>query len=222
MSQINVAILSSKGNLSNFHWNGSMTSFQPSWTIQVPKSTKTIGSYAGHGNEYSSYVAFVDKTNVFVGNCNGKKLMSFFKAKKYHRTIPKSKVPSLSYSSTTFQGRIGAYFVLIGKMPNENDNWNFFRPVHEKSFLWSTKKLKWFNGPKFPPNLEVKSNVCGFDRIKGYFVALDLFSYFQTQNYLVEFNIENHTLKFQENPPSKINQLDSFLCSTILDKKGAQ
>jgi hypothetical protein len=52
MSQINVAILSSKGNLSNFHWNGSMKSFQPSWTIQVPKSTKTIGSYAGHGHEY--------------------------------------------------------------------------------------------------------------------------------------------------------------------------
>ena len=171
---------------------------------------------------YSSYVAFVDKTNVFVGNCDGKKVMSFFKAKKYHRTIPKSKVPSLSYSSTTFQGRIGAYFVLIGKVRNEEENWDMFLHVQEQSFLWSTKKLKWFNGPKFPPNIKVKSNVCGFDRKKGYFVALDLFSYFQTQNYLVEFNIENHTLKFQENPPSKINQLDSFLCSTILDKKGAQ
>ena len=222
MSQINVAILSSKGNLSNFHWNGSMTSFQPSWTMQVPKSTKTIGSYAGHGNEYSSYVAFVDKTNVFVGNSDGKKLMSFFKAKKYHRTIPKSKVPNFHDSSTIFQGRIGGYFVLIGKMGNEKENLDLFLPVQQQSFLWSTKKLKWFNGPKFPPNIEVKSNVCGFDRKKGYFVALDLFSYFQTQNYLVEFNIENYTLKFQENPPSKINQLDRFLCSTILDKKGAQ
>ena len=91
MSQINVAILSSKGNLSNFHWNGSMTSFQPSWTMQVPKSTKIIGSYAGYGNEYSSYVAFVDKTNVFVGNCDGKKLMSFFKAKKIIEPYPKAK-----------------------------------------------------------------------------------------------------------------------------------
>ena len=65
-----------------------MTSFQPSWTMQVPKSTKTIGSYAGHGNEYSSYVAFVDKRNVFVGNCDGKKLMSFFKAKYLIFKIP--------------------------------------------------------------------------------------------------------------------------------------
>ena len=219
MSQINVAILSSKGILSNFHWNGSMTSFQPSWTMQVPKSTKTIGSYAG--NEYSSYVAFVDKTNVFVGNCDGKKLMSFFIAKKNHRTIPKSKVPNFQDSSTTFQGRIGAYFVLIGKMPNE-ENWDFFLQVQEQSFLWSTKKLKWFNGPKFPPNIAVKSNVCGFDRKKGYFVALNLFPFEQAQNYLVEFNIENNTLTFQENAPPKINQLDRFLCSTILDKKGAQ
>ena len=214
MSQINVAILSSKGNLSNFHWNGSISSFQPSWTMQVPKSTKITGHpYGGLGNEYSSYVAFVDQTNVFIGNCDGKKLMSFFKAKKNHRTIPKSKVPSLPDNLPAFQGRIGAYFVLIGGMPNEN-----FR----KSFLWSTKKLKWFKGPKFPPNMEVRSNVCGFDRKKGYFFALDLFSFGQAQSYLVEFNIKNNTLTYQENAPSKIYQLDRFLCSTILDKKGAQ
>ena len=214
MSQINVAILSSKGILSNFHWNGSMTNFQPSWTMQVPKSTKIIGHWGGgYGNEYSSYVAFVDKTNVFIGNCDGNKLMSFFKAKKYHRTIPKSKVPSFLDSFPRFQGRIGVYFVMIGNMPNEN-----FR----KTFLWSTKKLKWFNGPKFPLNIEVRSNICGFDRKKGYFVALNLFPFGQAQNYLVEFNIENNTLTFQENAPPKINQLDRFLCSTILDKKGAQ
>jgi hypothetical protein len=213
MSQINVAILSSKGNLSNFHWNGSMTSFQPSWITQVPKSTKMEWWNGGHGNEYSSYVAFVDQTNVFIGNCDGKKLMSFFKAKRIHRTIPKSKVPRLPDNLRAFQGRIGAYFVLIGRMQNGS-----FR----KSFLWSTKKLKWFNGPKFPSTIEVISNVCGFDRKKGYFFALNLLPFGQAQNYLVEFNIKNNTLTYQENAPSKINQLDRFLCSTILDKKGAQ
>ena len=220
MSQINVAILSSKGNLSNFHWNGSMTSFQPSWTMQVPKSTKIGGPYGGSGNEYSTYAAFVDKTNIFIGNCDGKKLMSFFKAKKYHRTIPKSKVPRLSHFLPTFQGRIGAYFVLIGQY---NPNWNGMSNENfRKSFLWSTKKLKWFKGPKFPLNIELRSNICGFDKKKGYFFALDLFPFGQVQIYLVEFNIKNKTLTYQENAPSKINQLDRFLCSTILDKKGAQ
>jgi hypothetical protein len=217
MPQINVAILSSTGNLSNFHWNGSLTSFQPSWTMQVPKSTKTIHGTLGY--QYGSYVAFVDKTNIFIGNCDGEKLMSFFKAKKIHRTIPKSKVPRIPGSFPTFQGRIGAYFVLIGKMQNA---WQIENLA--KSFLWSTKKLKWFKGPKFPPNIEVRSNVCGFDREKGYFLALDIFSYLdeQVQYYVGEFNIKSNNLTYQEKAPSKIKQSDRFLCSSILDKKGAQ
>ena len=106
-------------------------------------------------------------------------------------------------------------------MLNKKANWNS-DSVQEKSFLWSTKKLKWFNGPKFPLNIEVRSNICGFDRKKGYFFALVLYPLGQGQTYLVEFNLKNTTFTYQENAPSKINQLDIFLCSSISDKKGAQ
>ena len=117
MPQIQVAILSLSGNLTNFHLSGSLTNFQPTWTIQVPKYSKVNGDFSVNHflQGFESYAGFVDRTNIYIGACDGKKHMSFFKSNKFHRTIPKSIVPSITSDVQAFQGRIGDNFILTAR-----------------------------------------------------------------------------------------------------------
>jgi len=144
---------------------GSELHFQPTWTMQIPKSNKasglhTFSPYYIYGLS-DPFIAFVDRTKIFVGSIDGKKLMTYIKAKSFHRTIPKSMTQNIA-GSWIFQGRVGEYFIIMSDSP---DSWRFF--------FWSIKKERWFTGPPFLHKMTTVSNICAFNRTIAYFFAHD-------------------------------------------------
>ena len=91
---------------------GSEPYFHPTWTMQIPKSNDS-SSYHYIVGLTEPLIAFVDRTKIFVGNTDGKKLMTFIKAKSFHKTIPKSMTPYFAGFPWIFQGRVGDYFIIV-------------------------------------------------------------------------------------------------------------
>lgn len=81
-------------------------SFQPSWTMKLPKS--------------HDYFAFTNDRKVYVAYGDVRKKMTYLKSNKFHRRVPKSQVP---FQDRFFRGahvHIGNFiWLLIGPHSNE-------------------------------------------------------------------------------------------------------
>ena len=144
---------------------GSEPYFHPTWTMQIPKSNKVSGlnTFSHHYIHGLSdpLIAFVDRTKIFVGSTDGKKLMTYIKAKSFHRTIPKSMTQYFA-GSWIFQGRVGEYFIILSDDPDSS-----------RFFFWSIKKERWFTGPSLLKMITAVSNIFAFNRTIAYFFAYD-------------------------------------------------